>query len=135
MKYHFNHDYPGYSCNFVLTYICRKISPLFKNHLVILTWKNLRALNMIWCHFTPKMFRENYCGAIFLLSPKKYFVKSVISLLKTLLSRKFCQKSLGVFRNFHTYIVHSNSAEIAEIFSHTFFTKISWKQWFYYGNY
>ena len=48
----------------------------------------------------------------------------VISLVKPLLSRNFCQKR--VFRNFHAALwVWDHSVEITEILYHTFLTKIS----------
>ena len=48
--------------------------------------------------------------------------------VKPLLSRNFCQKCVREnYRNFHT-VMHS--VESAEILSHTFFAKISRKQWF-----
>ena len=74
----------------------------------------------------------------FTLSKKKKYQTNylVISIVKPLLlSRNFWQKSVRVnFRNFHIVTLY-HSVEIAEILSHTFFAKISWKQWFYWRNY
>ena len=64
-------------------------------------WK-LRKFNL-----TQKIFRQN--------------TYLVISLVKLLLSRNFCQKCVRVnFWNYHT-------VEITEIHSHAFLAKISWK--------
>ena len=50
-------------------------------------------------------------------------------LVKALLSRILCQKNAKInFRNFST---PQCSVELAEILSHSFFAKISWKEWFY----
>ena len=45
----------------------------------------------------------------------------VMSLVKMLLSRNFCQKRVRVnFRNFHTAVHSVHSVEITEIYSQTF---------------
>ena len=61
----------------------------------------------IYCH--PKKFRQ--------------INSLVFSLVKTLLSRNFCQRSVTV--NFHDFLTHS--VEITGIFYHAFLAKISWK--------
>ena len=59
---------------------------------------------------------------------QRIFFRQISSLVKTLISRNFCQKSVRV--NFLQNRVLWHSVEFAEILSHTIFAKISWKQWF-----
>ena len=81
----------------------------------------MKKCSMCKWDFNPDPQCRNYRN---LLSPKKYFVKStmylVISLVKELLARNFCQKRVRVnFRNFHTVRLWSKQKKI------TFFRQIN----------